>query len=125
MSMLAGKIRYSRSAMLDVLNEDYIRTARSKGLSERIVIFKHAFRNASMPIVSILGLQIAGFIAAVVLVEAVFAIDGIGNLIVKAAIFSNYPILQYGVMLWGSIVVLATLLVDLTYALLDPRIRVN
>ena len=124
MSMLAGKIRYSRSAMLDVLNEDYIRTARSKGLSERIVIFKHAFRNASMPIVSILGLQIAGFIAAVVLVEAVFAIDGIGNLIVKAAIFSNYPILQYGVMLWGSIVVLATLLVDLTYALLDPRIRV-
>ena len=125
MSMLAGKIRYSRSAMLDVLNEDYIRTARSKGLSERIVIFKHAFRNASMPIVSILGLQIAGFIAAVVLVEAVFSIDGIGNLIVKAAIFSNYPILQYGVMLWGSIVVLATLLVDLTYALLDPRIRVN
>ena len=85
----------------------------------------NAFRNASMPIVSILGLQIAGFIAAVVLVEAVFAIDGIGNLIVKAAIFSNYPILQYGVMLWGSIVVLATLLVDLTYALLDPRIRVN
>ena len=125
MSMLASNIRFTRSAMLEILNEDYVRTGRAKGLRERVVINKHALRNALIPIVSILGLQVAGFVGAVVLVEAVFALPGIGALIVRGAILRDFAILQFGVIVWAAVVIVANLLVDLIYAMLDPRVRIT
>ena len=123
-SMMASKVRFARSAMLEILGADYIRTAYAKGLKEKIVIGKHALRNASIPIVSVIGLQVAGFVGAVVLVEVVFSLRGIGELTVNAAITRNYPLLQFGVVLWAVVVTGASLMVDLIYGVLDPRIRV-
>ena len=110
--------------MLEILGADYIRTAYAKGLKEKIVIGKHALRNASIPIVSVIGLQVAGFVGAVVLVEVLFSLRGIGELTVNAAITRNYPLLQFGVVLWAVVVTGASLMVDLIYGVLDPRIRV-
>ena len=93
--MMASKVRFARSAMLEILGADYIRTAYAKGLKEKIVIGKHALRNASIPIVSVIGLQVAGFVGAVVLVEVVFSLRGIGEVTVNAAITSNYPLHQF------------------------------
>lgn len=124
MAMLAWNIRFTRSAMLEVLGEDYVRTGRAKGLRERIVVGKHALRNAMIPIVSNLGLQVAGFVGWVVLVEAVFALQGIGSLIVRGALLRDYAILQFGVIVWAAVVVTANLVVDVIYAALDPRVRI-
>lgn len=124
MAMMAWNIRFTRSAMLEVLNEDFVRTARAKGLHEVIVVNKHALRNAMIPIVSNLGLQVAGFVGWVVLVEAVFALQGIGSLIVKGALLRDYSILQFGVIVWAGVVVIANLIVDMIYAVLDPRVRI-
>lgn len=123
-AMMAATVRFTRSAMLEIMGADYIRTAYAKGLSERQVIGKHALRNASIPIVSVLGLQVAGFVSAVVLVEAVFALRGIGDLVVVSAIRRDYPVLQYGVMVWAVVVTAVSLAVDLIYSIIDPRIRV-
>ena len=123
-AMMASVLRFTRSAMLEILGADYIRTAYAKGLGEKTVIGKHALRNASIPIVSVVGLQVAGFIAAVVVVETVFAIRGIGELMVRAAISRDYPVLQFGVIVWAVVVTGVSLLVDLIYGLIDPRIRV-
>jgi len=123
-AMMATTVRFTRSAMLEILSADYIRTAYAKGLAEKIVIGKHALRNASIPIVSVLGLQVAGFVAAVVLVEAVFALRGIGELVVKSAIQRDYPVLQYGVLVWAVVVTGVSLAVDLIYGFIDPRVRV-
>lgn len=123
-AMMASMVRFTRSAMLEILGADYIRTAYAKGLTDKIVIGKHALRNASIPIVSVVGLQVAGFVAAVVLVEAVFALRGIGDLVVKSAIQRDYPVLQYGVIVWAVVVTSVSLVVDLIYGLIDPRIRV-
>ncbi len=122
-AMMASTVRFTRSAMLEILNADFIRTAYAKGVSERIVIGKHALRNASIPIVSVLGLQVAGFVSAVVLVEAVFALRGIGELVVKSAIQRDYPVLQYGVLVWAVVVTGVSLVVDLVYGFIDPRVR--
>ena len=122
--MMASKVRFARSAMLEILGADYIRTAYAKGLKEKIVIGKHALRNASIPIVSVIGLQVAGFVGAVVLVEVVFSLRGIGELTVHAAITRNYPLLQFGVILWATVVTGVSLIVDLIYSAIDPRIRV-
>lgn len=124
-AMMASVLRFARSAMLEILGADYIRTAYAKGLGEKIVIGKHALRNASIPIVSVLGLQVAGFIGAVVIVESVFALRGIGELVVRAAITRDYPVLQFGVLVWAVVVTGVSLLVDLVYGLIDPRIRVK
>ena len=125
MAMMAWNIRFTRSAMLEVLNEDFVRTARAKGLRETIVINKHALRNAMIPIVSNLGLQVAGFVGWVVLVEAVFALEGIGSLIVRGALLRDFAVLQFGVIVWAAVVIAANLLVDIIYALLDPRVRIS
>ena len=124
-AMMASVVRFSRSAILDVLGSDYIRTAYAKGLSEKIVIFKHALRNASIPIVSVVGLQVAGFVGAVVLVEAVFSLRGIGELVVRAAIQRDYPVLQFGVIVWAIVVTGVSLFVDIIYGLIDPRVRIT
>lgn len=123
-AMMASTVRFTRSAMLEIMGADYIRTAYAKGLDDKRVIGKHALRNASIPIVSVLGLQVAGFVAAVVLVEAVFALRGIGDLVVISAIRRDYPVLQYGVLVWAVVVTAVSLAVDIIYSIIDPRIRV-
>lgn len=122
--MLAEIVRFTRNAMLDVLAQDYLRTARAKGLSERVVIGKHALRNAAVPVVTIIGLQVAGMVARCVLVEAIFATRGVGDLIVFATIGRDYPVLQFGVILIAVLVVVVSLIVDLLYAVIDPRVKV-
>ncbi|MEO1701945.1 MAG: ABC transporter permease [Pseudomonadota bacterium] len=124
MAMMAWNIRFTRSSMLEVLNEDFVRTARAKGLREAIVVNKHALRNAMIPIVSNLGLQVAGFVGWVVLVEAVFALEGIGSLIVRGALLRDFAVLQFGVIVWAAVVIVANLIVDIIYAVLDPRVRI-
>lgn len=123
--MAAEVIRFTRNALLDVLGQDYLRTARAKGLPERLVIGKHAMRNAAIPIVTIVGLQVASMVARCVLVEAVFATKGIGDLIVAATVGRDYPVLQFGVILVAAVVVFSSLVVDLLYAAIDPRVKVS
>lgn len=123
--MLAEVIRFSRNSLLDVLGQDYLRTARAKGLPERLVIGKHALRNAAIPVVTIVGLQVAGMVARCVLVEAVFATKGVGDLVVFATIGRDYPVLQFGVILIAGLVVISSLIVDVLYAAIDPRVKVT
>lgn len=120
---MAGIARLTRSSMLDVLRQDYLDSARAKGLRESIVIFKHALRNALIPVVTIVGLQLGTMIGGAVIVETVFAFPGIGSLIVQAAQYRDFPVLQYGVVLIAAAVIFINFLVDLSYGLLDPRIR--
>lgn len=122
--LIAALTRFTRNAMLDVLGQDYMRTARAKGLPEWIVITKHGFRNAGVTVLSILGLQIAGMAAAGnVIVESVFSWPGIGELLVQSAITRDYPVLQFGVITVAIAVVLVNAITDIAYALADPRIR--
>jgi peptide/nickel transport system permease protein len=120
---VAALVRYTRNAMLDVLSEDYMRTARAKGLSERAIILGHGLRNALIPVITVLGLQITTLVSGAVVVETVFAWNGVGDLLVGATIKRDYPVLQFGVLVVASAVILVNLLVDLTYALVDPRVR--
>ncbi|WMT90449.1 ABC transporter permease [Pelagibacterium sp. H642] len=122
--MLAEIVRFTRNAMLDVLGQDYLRTARAKGLPEHMVIGKHGLRNAAVPVVTVIGLQVAGMVARCVLVEAIFATRGVGELIVFATIGRDYPVLQFGVIFIAALVVIVSLIVDLLYAVIDPRVRV-
>jgi peptide/nickel transport system permease protein len=123
--MLAEILRFTRNAMLDAMSQDYIRTARAKGMPRLSVIGKHALRNAAIPVVTIIGLQIAGMVGRCVLVEAVFATKGIGDLVVYAAIGRDYPVLQFGVIIIAALVVITSVLIDLVYALIDPRVKVT
>ncbi len=116
-------MRLTRSAMLDVLNEDYLRTARAKGLSERKTIFVHALRNASIPVVTILGLQFGGLLAGTVLTETVFSYPGIGRLLARSIFERDYPVVQGLILLISMMYVGVNLLVDVVYSLIDPRIR--
>jgi ABC-type dipeptide/oligopeptide/nickel transport system permease component len=123
--MLAEIIRFARNSLLDVMGQDYLRTARAKGLPERLVIGKHALRNAAIPVVTVIGLQVAGMVARCVLVEAVFATKGVGDLIVFATIGRDYPVLQFGVILIAGLVVVTSLIVDVLYSAIDPRVKVT
>jgi ABC-type dipeptide/oligopeptide/nickel transport system permease component len=123
---IAGLTRFTRNAMLDVLSQDYLRTARAKGLPEHVVILKHALRNANITILSVLGLQIAGLAAAgSVVIETVFSWRGIGELLVTSAIRRDYPVLQFGVLAVALAVIVINLVVDLAYDLADPRVRLG
>ncbi|MCS7173241.1 MAG: ABC transporter permease [Armatimonadetes bacterium] len=115
--------RMTRSSMLEVLGQDYIRTARAKGLLERAVVYRHALRNALIPVVTILGLQLGTLLSGAVLTETVFAWPGIGRLLVEAVLARDYPVVQGTVLLIATTFVVLNLLVDILYALLDPRIR--
>lgn len=119
----ASIARYTRSSMLDVLSQDFLRTARSKGLRELIVVFKHALRNALIPVVTILGLQVAGLVNGSIIVETVFAWPGIGRLFVGSVLRRDFPVLQFGVICFTAIVVFVNFLVDVLYVVIDPRIR--
>ena len=120
---LAVIARMTRSAMLEVLGEDYIRTARAKGLNEKAVLLRHALRNASVPIVTTIGLGIALLIGGVVVTESVFAIPGIGRLTIEAVTQRDYPVIQGVILIASMVYVLVNLGIDLAYGLLDPRIR--
>lgn len=113
----------TRSTMLEAVSQDYIRTARAKGIFEKAVILKHALKNAMIPVITVIGLQLGSLLGGAVLTETVFAWPGIGSYIVDAIIKSDYPIVQGAVMLLAVIFVLVNLIVDLIYAQLDPRIK--
>jgi peptide/nickel transport system permease protein len=115
--------RVTRAAMLEVLQQDYIRTARAKGIGQRGILFVHALKNASVPIVTVIGIGIALLIGGAVVTESVFAIPGLGRLTVDAILRRDYPLIQGLVLLFSFVYVLVNLMVDLSYTLLDPRIR--
>jgi peptide/nickel transport system permease protein len=115
--------RMTRTSVLEVLSEDYIRTARAKGQIERTVLFRHALRNAAVPIVTVIGLGIALLIGGVVVTESVFTIPGLGRLTVDAVLARDYPTIQAVILLFSFVYVMINLAVDMLYTILDPRIR--
>jgi peptide/nickel transport system permease protein len=122
---LAGLSRYMRANMLEVIRQDYILTARAKGLSERVVIYRHALRNALLPVITILGLSVPGLIGGSVIFETIFAIPGMGQLFYMAVMARDYPVVM-GILFIGAVLTLfGNLIADVSYALADPRIRVS
>jgi len=115
--------RMTRSSMLEVLRQDYVRTARAKGLAERVVVGRHAFRNALIPVITILGTQISDLLSGAVLTETIFAWPGIGRLEVEALINRDFPIMRGGIIFMALIFLVANLIVDLSYGFIDPRVR--
>jgi peptide/nickel transport system permease protein len=122
---LAIIARMTRSSMLEVLGQDYIRTARAKGLKERVIVFIHAFRNASLPVVTIIGLQLGLVLSGAILTETIFGLAGVGRALFEAITARDFPIIQGFVVVISVSYVLVNLLVDLSYALLDPRVRLE
>lgn len=121
----AGYMRYLRSSMLDVIHEDYVRTARAKGLRERVVIYKHALRNALVPLVTLIGLDLPSLFGGALFTETIFAWPGIGRLYFTAALKTDYPVVMAVLMIYSALIILSNLLVDVVYAALDPRIRLS
>jgi ABC-type dipeptide/oligopeptide/nickel transport system permease component len=115
--------RLTRSGLIEVLNEDYIRTARAKGMQEWKLIIQHAMKNALIPIVTMVGLQFGSMLAGAVVTETVFSRPGLGRLIVSAILWKDYPLVQGTVLFMALLYVSANLLVDISYAYLDPRIH--
>jgi len=122
-AIMALVARMTRSSMMEVLREDYIRTARSKGLRERIVMVRHALKPASIPVVTIVGIAFAGVITGVVVTETVYSINGLGRMLVDAVVFRDFPIIQSTMMLVAISYVVVNLIVDVLYVYIDPRIR--
>lgn len=120
---LAILTRITRSAMLEVLSQDYVRTARAKGLAERIVVWRHALKNALLPVITILGLQFGALLGGAILTETIFVWPGIGGWVYEGILNRDYPVVQGGVIFIATTFVLINLLVDLSYGLLDPRIQ--
>ncbi len=124
-ALAALVMRLLRSSMLEVLGTDYIRTARAKGLGDTVVLIRHAMKNAMIPVVTVMGLQLSGLLGGAVITETIFAVPGLGRLTVESILTRDYPMVQ-GVVLFAALaVVLTNLVVDLTYAVLDPRIRLG
>ena len=115
--------RVTRATMLEVLSQDYVRTARAKGVSQRPVLFVHALKNAAVPVITVIGLGVASLIGGAVVTESVFAIPGVGRLIVDAILRRDYPVIQGCVLMFSFLYVLVNLAVDLMYTVFDPRIR--
>jgi len=115
--------RMTRGTLLEVLSQDYIRTARAKGLSERVVIYKHALRNALIPVITVVGLEFGTLLSGAVITETIFAWPGLGQLLVGSILARDYPVVQGAVLLVATSFVLINLLVDLLYAAIDPRVR--
>jgi peptide/nickel transport system permease protein len=117
--------RMTRSSMLEVLKQDYIRTARAKGLMSRVVILKHALRNAMLPIITIIGLEVGHLFAGAVLTESIFGLAGVGRILFEAITARDYPIIQAFTVVIAALYVLVNLIVDLSYVFIDPRIRLE
>src|SRR3989475_27515 len=122
---LAGFSRYMRQSMLEVVRQDYIQSARAKGLAESVVIGKHALRNALLPIVTVLWLSLPGLIGGSVIVESIFAIPGMGQLMVQAVFERDYPVIMGNLVIVATLTLGANLIADLAYGLVNPRIRVS
>ena len=116
-------MRQGRSALMEVLEQDYITTARSNGLGDRSVVASHALKNAMIPIITVIGLQVGSLVSGAAITETVFAIPGVGRAAVDAIFFRDYPVLQGAVLILTLGVLIANLLTDVAYAYLDPRIR--
>jgi peptide/nickel transport system permease protein len=121
--LTAGIARYMRGSMLEVIRQDYVRTARAKGLSEAVVVFKHALRNALIPIITLIGLYIPVLFSGTVFIESVFAWPGMGQVILQAVNTRDYPLVMAGSFFFAAMVVVANLIADILYAVVDPRIR--
>jgi peptide/nickel transport system permease protein len=122
MAMIA---RLLRSSLVDVLGEDYIRTARAKGLSGWQVVMSHGLRNASLPVITVVGLEVGSLLGGAILTEQVFSWPGVGRLTIEAITYRDYPLMQASVLFLASVFVVVNLLVDLSYAVLDPRVRLS
>lgn len=122
---VAVQLRLFRSEMLEVLHQDYIRTARAKGLHERLVIYRHAFQNAVLPVLTMAGLQLSGLVLGAVVVEPIFAWPGLGHLMVKSVFARDYPVVVGGAIVAAVLVTGVNLIVDILYSTLDPRIRAS
>ena len=125
MGAMAGQMRQLRSAMLEVIRQDYIRTARSKGLKERVVILKHALRNALLPTITLLGFIIPGLFGGAVITESIFSWPGVGRIAINAAFTRDYPLIMGNLMITSTMVILGSLIADVLYAVADPRIKYN
>lgn len=123
LSSLAGLTRYVRNSVIEVINQDYIRTARSKGLKEKVVIYKHAFRNALLPIVTLLGLYIPALFGGSILLETVFIWPGIGNVLYTSILDRDYSMVMAANIFYAVLMLAGNLLADISYALVDPRVR--
>jgi peptide/nickel transport system permease protein len=121
--LTAGIARYMRASMLEVIRQDYVRTARAKGLSEGVVVFKHALRNALIPIITLVGLYIPVLFSGTVFIEYIFAWPGMGRTIYEAILQRDYPLVMAGSFFFAVMVVVANLIADVLYAVVDPRIR--
>ena len=119
----SGIMRLTRSALLEVLRQDYIRTARSKGLRERMVIWRHALRNSLVPVVTVLGLQVSALLGGAVIIEQIFSLRGLGNYIYQSIVIKDFAVVQTMALYIALVVVLMNLIVDITYAWINPRIR--
>lgn len=122
---MAQLTRFTRSSMLSVMTQDYVRTARAKGLAERVVLYRHALRNALVPVITVFGLQLPRLVGGAAITETIFGWPGMGKLAVDAAFQRDYPVIMGVTMVISVVVVAANLLVDLCYALVDPRIRLD
>lgn len=120
---IAGVARYMRASLLEVINQDYLRTARAKGLAERIVIYKHALRNALLPILTLLGFMIPSIFSGAVIVESIFAWPGLGSLAIQAVNERNYPVIMGINMMFAVLIFVGSIIADISYAFADPRIR--
>ncbi|MNU94596.1 Dipeptide transport system permease protein DppB [compost metagenome] len=116
-------LRFTRASMLDVLGDDYVRTARAKGVKERRVVMKHALKNALIPILTVLGLTAAVLISGAVVTETVFGLPGVGNLVVSAVLRRDYPVIQGALLVIAGLYVLINFAIDMLYLLVDPRVR--
>jgi len=125
LAWIAWYSRFLRSSMLDVIHQDYLRTARAKGLNERTVIYRHALRNALIPLVTVLALDLPYLIGGAVFVETIFSWPGMGRLYYQSALQRDYPVLLAILMIGAAAIILSNLLADLLYVYMDPRIRYN
>jgi peptide/nickel transport system permease protein len=121
----ASTVRYTRSSMLEVIRQDYIRTARAKGLSERNVIWKHALRNAMLPLITIIGLSFPFLLSGAVITEVIFAWPGMGRVTIDAIFSRDYPLIIANTFVAGTMVIGGNLLADVLYAVADPRVRLK
>jgi peptide/nickel transport system permease protein len=122
---LAGWVVYIRSSMLEVIQQDYVRTARAKGLRQRVVLIRHAFRNALLPLITLVGLGIPELLGGALIVENVFAYPGMGRLTVTAVQEADFPVVMGTTLLFAALVILGNLLADVLYVVFDPRIRLD
>jgi peptide/nickel transport system permease protein len=116
-------LRFTRASMLDVLNDDYVRTARSKGMGEFRVVMKHAFKNALIPVLTVIGLTAALLVSGAVVTETVFGLPGIGSLVVSAVLRRDYPVIQGALLIIAALYVLINFVIDMLYLVIDPRVK--